>query len=71
MIAMRERDPIAGIDPMLCRKDVCDILQVSDRTMDRLMSSERDRRKLGAKKVHGHWRFIRWRVEMFAQTYSG
>ena len=66
MIARTESN--LSIEPMLDRKSVASTIGVSMRTLEKRMSSADFRRQIGAKRCGHVWRFVAWRVKMFAES---
>jgi hypothetical protein len=56
---------------MLYAKKVAMLLNISDRTLTRLLNDDESfRHRIGAKRVGGQWRFITARVQLFVETTS-
>lgn len=56
------------ISQMLYLKEVASLLQYHPDTVKRMLRDEQWRIRLGAKKLSGEWRFVRWRIEMVCHT---
>lgn len=65
---MSNTDSNLSIEPMLDRKRVASIIGVSMSTLEKRMSSSEFRRQIGAKRCGHVWRFVAWRVKMFAES---
>lgn len=64
------RIPQSNNPAMLSKKEAAYLLGISTRTLSRMLHDHQLRVRLGAKRPHKDWRFIRERVETFCMSSS-